>query len=118
MILTIAHTVYLNRKFLKNLYLLNLNVALINSGKKSILNNITINSKDEIHDLANNFNTFENKVSELITKVKAGAFVLQQSAEILNTYNDNIVRKSESQKNEIELININLAQIKKQSIIS
>lgn len=113
MILTITHTVYLNRKFLKNLYLLNLNVALINSGKKSILNNITINSKDEIHDLANNFNTFENKVSELITKVKAGAFVLQQSAEILNTYNDNIVRKSESQKNEIELININLAQIKK-----
>lgn len=113
MIVTILHIFYLNKNVLKNLYLLNTNMSQINNGEKSILNNIVLSSKDEIWDLANNFNIFENKVSELITKIKAGAFVIQQSAEILNTYNDNIVKKSESQKNEIELININLAQIKR-----
>lgn len=113
MIVTILHIFYLNKNVLKNLYLLNTNMSRINNGEKSILNNIVLSSKDEIWDLANNFNIFENKVSELITKIKAGAFVIQQSAEILNTYNDNIVKKSESQKNEIELININLAQIKR-----
>lgn len=113
MIVTILHIFYLNKNVLKNLYLLNTIMSQINNGEKSILNNIVLSSKDEIWDLANNFNIFENKVSELITKIKAGAFVIQQSAEILNTYNDNIVRKSESQKNEIELININLAQIKR-----
>lgn len=113
LILVVLHVLYLNKNILNNLYLLNLKLSKINSGEDSILNSITINSKDEIWDLANNINFFESKVSELIYKIKSGAYTIQQSAEILNTYNDNIVKKSESQKNEIEMININIAQIKR-----
>ena len=109
----ILHTIYLNKHILKNLFTLKNKILEINSGKHSILNPININSKDEIGEVANSFNQFENKIYEIIVKIKKGAFSIQQSAEVLNTYNDNIVRKSDEQKNKIELINSNLSRVKK-----
>lgn len=113
LILILLHTFYLNKNLLKNLNHIKKKIVDINSGESTIYNHIVINSKDELAEIANNFNNFEDKLHKLILKIKTGAFSIQQSVEILNTYNDNLVKKSDAQHSKIELINSNLSEVKK-----
>ena len=113
LILTLFHIYYVNMKLVKNLEHLKLKIGDINSGKSSISNHIIIDSHDELSEIANGFNEFEDRLHNLIVRIKSGAFSIQQSVEILNTYNDSLVKKSESQHSKIETINSSLADVKK-----
>ena len=113
LILTLFHTFYVNMRLLKNLQYLKTKISDVNSGTSSISNHIIINSHDELSEIANGFNEFEDRLHGLIMRIKTGAFSIQQSVEILNTYNDSLVKKSETQHSKIEIINNSLSDVRK-----
>jgi len=113
LILTLFHTFYVNMRLLKNLQYLKTKINDVNSGTSSISNHIIIDSHDELSEIANGFNEFEDRLHGLIMRIKTGAFSIQQSVEILNTYNDSLVKKSETQHSKIEIINNSLSDVRK-----
>lgn len=75
--------------------------------------NLFLNSSNEIYRIDKGFEVIEAKIENLVSKIKKGAFSIQQSVEVLNTYNDNLAKKSEEQHLKVESINDNLGKIKK-----
>lgn len=97
----------------KNISSLKEKIHDINIGNSGVSNHIILNSNDEVEEVALEFNNFEDKLEELIMKIKNGAFSIQQTVEILNTYNDSLLRKSKDQHLRVESINDNIIDMRK-----
>lgn len=110
--LILKHAININKNLLKYIVQINSKIENINDGKGSLSLDLIIPSNDELSSIADNFNTFEKNLFLLIKNIKNGAFTIQQSVEILNTYNDNLVKKSEIQNKQLDSINSNLVEMK------
>lgn len=111
--LFLLYILYLYKNIFKNISHLREKIHDINIGNSSVSNHIVLNSKDEVEEVAIEFNNFEDKLEELIVKIKNGAFSIQQTVEVLNTYNDSLLRKSKDQHLRVESINDNIVDMRK-----
>lgn len=113
--LIVFHIYKTNIGLFKNLNYINGKIKSITMGNNINISteNLFINSNIEIVEISKGFDIIERKINNLIYKIKEGAFSIQQSVETLNTYNDNLAKKSEEQYLKVESINENLIQIKK-----